>query len=124
MSGSLLETLTHAREHSICRFVYVIHYIVFFKESKPVSVLCYQEVRTDEKASILRVSEHHDLSARLQAYGGWEDQQVVITYGWLTKEGLRPRLVPLASFLKLVTAGMPIGLAAILLITGNSPPTR
>src|SRR5207245_10193322 len=55
-------------------------------------------VWTDEDANIIRISEHLELSDNLKAYRGWEDCQVVLTYGWLNRENDPPRLVPLTIF--------------------------
>jgi hypothetical protein len=70
----------------------------FFTISKTVAVACYGEVWTDEDANIIRMSEHLELSDKLKAYRGWEDCQVVLTYGWLNRENDPPRLVPLTIF--------------------------
>src|SRR5207249_842235 len=57
----------------------------FFTISKTVALPCYGEVWTDEDANIVRISEHLDFSNKLKAYRGWEECQVVITYGWLRR---------------------------------------
>jgi len=70
----------------------------FFIISKTVAVACYGEVWTDEDANIIRMSEHLELSDKLKTYRGWEDSQVVLTYGWLKRANDSPRLVPLTIF--------------------------
>jgi hypothetical protein len=66
-----------------------------FSIAKIVAVACYGEVWTDEDTNIIRMSEHLDLSDKLKAYHGWEDFQVVLTYGWLERVDETRRLVPL-----------------------------
>ena len=81
-------------EDNVCPFQ-PIEDFGFFKISKILAVACYGEVWTDEDTNILRVSKNLDLSEKLKAYRGWEECQVVITYGWLKQEDETPRLVPL-----------------------------
>jgi hypothetical protein len=69
----------------------------FFTRSKVVAVSCYGEVWTDEDTNILRISENLELSDKLKAYRGWEEYQIVLTYGWL-KLANEPRLLPLTIF--------------------------
>jgi hypothetical protein len=69
-----------------------------FKISKIVAVACFGEVWTDENTNIIRISEHMDLSDKLKAYRGWEDTEVVLTYGWVKLADEPPRLVPLTIF--------------------------
>ncbi len=84
-------------EDNLCPFEPVEDY-GFFTISKIVAVACYGEVWTDEDANIIRMSEHLELSDKLKAYRGWEDYQVVLTYGWLKRANEPPRLVPLTIF--------------------------
>jgi len=70
----------------------------FFTIDKSVETACYGEVWTDEDTNILRISEHLELSDKLKAYRGWEESQVVLTYGWLKIAEEPPRLVPLTTF--------------------------
>jgi hypothetical protein len=70
----------------------------FFKINKPVAVACYGEVWTDEDTNIIRISKHLDLSNKLKRYRGWEEGQVVLTYGWLKLADEPPVLVPLTIF--------------------------
>jgi hypothetical protein len=41
------------------------------------------------------MSENLELSDKLKAYRGWQDFQVVLTYGWLERADEPKRLVPL-----------------------------
>jgi hypothetical protein len=82
-------------EDNLCPFEPIEDY-GFFTISKVVAVACYGEVWTDEDTNILRMSEILELSDKLKAYRGWEDYQIVLTYGWLRANG--PRLVPLTIF--------------------------
>lgn len=82
-------------EDNLCPFQPIEDY-GFFTISKIVAVACYGEVWTDEDTNILRMSENLELSDKLKAYRGWEDYQIVLTYGWLQANG--PRLVPLTIF--------------------------
>src|SRR6266403_3130084 len=81
-------------EDNMCPFAPVEDF-GFFTINKTVAVACYGEVWTDEDANIVRISEHLELSDKLKAYRGWEDCQVVLTYGWLRRENEPLRLVPL-----------------------------
>jgi hypothetical protein len=84
-------------EDNLCPFEPVEDFF-FFIVGKPVAVACYGEVWTDEDTNIVRISEHFDLSDRLKAYRGWEECQVILTYGW-AKIADEPRsLVPLTIF--------------------------
>jgi hypothetical protein len=85
-------------EDNLCPFAPIEDY-GFFTIQKVVAVACYGEVWTDEGTDILRISENLELSDRLKAYRGWEDYQIVLTYGWL-KLAHEPRLVPLTIFTK------------------------
>jgi len=71
---------------------------VFFTVSHMVEVACYGEVWTDEDTNIIRISEHLELSDNLKAYRGWDECEVVLTYGWLKLADEPPRLVPLTIF--------------------------
>ncbi len=84
-------------EDNLCPFAPVDDYGLF-TISKTVAVACYGEVWTDEKTNIVRISEHLDLSDKLKAYRGWEECQVVLTYGWLKGADEAPRRVPLTIF--------------------------
>jgi hypothetical protein len=84
-------------EDNLCPFAPVEDF-GFFTISKPVPVACYGEVWTDEDANIIRMSEHLELSDKLKAYRGWEDFQVVLTYGWLQRTDQAPRLIPLTIY--------------------------
>lgn len=85
-------------EDNLCPFQPIVDYIFFLVVSKVVPVACYGEVWTDEDTNILRISEHLELSDKLKEYRGWEDFQVVVTYGWLNREDEPARLVPLTIF--------------------------
>ncbi len=81
-------------EDNLCPFQPVEDF-GFFSTSKTVAVACYGEVWTDEDVNILRISKRLDLSGKLKAFRGWEDVDVVLTYGWFKREDETPRLVPL-----------------------------
>lgn len=49
----------------------------------------YGEVWTDEDENIVRISLHCEKSG-----WGWGPGETIVTYGWLTKPGEAPRLVP------------------------------
>jgi hypothetical protein len=83
-------------EDNLCPFEPIEDY-GFFTRSQTVAVACYGEVWTDEDTNILRISENLELSDKLKAYRGWEEYQIVLTYGWL-KLAHEPRLVPLTIF--------------------------
>ena len=84
-------------EDNLCPFAPIDDYGLF-TISETVAVACYGEVWTDEDTNIIRMSEHLDLSDKLKAYRGWEECQVVLTYGWLKRADEPPRLVPLTVF--------------------------
>jgi hypothetical protein len=84
-------------EDNLCPFEPVEDFF-FFTIGKTVAVACYGEVWTDEDTNILRISAHLELSDRLKAYRGWEEYQVVLTYGWLKREDDPARLVPSTTF--------------------------
>lgn len=84
-------------EDSVCPFAPVEDYI-FFIVSKVVQVACYGEVWTDEDTNIIRMSEHLDLSDKRKEYKGWEDFQIVLTYGWLNRANEPPRPIPRTIF--------------------------
>jgi hypothetical protein len=84
-------------EDNLCPFAPVEDF-GFFTISKAVEVACYGEVWTDDAMNILRISEHLDFSDKLRAYRGWEECQVVVTYGWIKIGDEPPRLVPLTIF--------------------------
>ena len=84
-------------EDNLCPFAPSEDY-AFFTVSKTVAVACYGEVWTDEDMNIIRMSKRLDLSEHLKAFRGWEDVEVVITYGWLRRADDPPRLVPLTIY--------------------------
>jgi hypothetical protein len=84
-------------EDNLCPFAPVVDF-GFFRISKTVAVACYGEVWTDEDTNIVRMSRHSELSDKLKAYRGWEECQVVLTYGWLKQAEGPPALVPLTIF--------------------------
>ena len=84
-------------EDNLCPFQAIDDYL-FFTRGQPVAVACYGEVWTDENTNIIRISEHLDLSDKLKEYRGWDDVQVVITYGWIKKDDEPSRLAPLTIF--------------------------
>jgi Trypsin-like peptidase domain len=84
-------------EDNLCPFEPIEDY-GFFTISKVVAVACYGEVLTDEDTNILRMSEHFDLSDKSKSYRGWEDLQVVLTYGWITPANEPKRLAPQTIF--------------------------
>jgi hypothetical protein len=84
-------------EDDLCRFAPSTDFGIF-TIGKTVSVACYGEVWTDGDTNIIRMSEHLDLSDKLKAYQGWEEYQIVLTYGWLNGEGEPRSLVPLTIF--------------------------
>ncbi len=83
-------------EDDLCPFMPVEDHI-FFTVGKVVPVACYGEVWTDVDTTIIRMSEHLELSNKLKEYKGWEEYQVVLTYGWLNRANEPPRLVPLTT---------------------------
>ncbi len=84
-------------EDNLCPFEPVEDF-GFFTRRKSVELACYGEVWTDEDANIIRISEHLEFSDKLKAYRGWEECQIVLTYGWLKRADESPRLVPLTIF--------------------------
>ncbi len=84
-------------EDNLCPFEPVEDF-GFFTVSKAVAVACYGEVWTDADMNILRISERLDLSARLKAFRGWEDFNVIVTYGWLDRADETPWLAPLTIY--------------------------
>jgi hypothetical protein len=84
-------------EDNLCPFAPVVDF-GFFRISKSVAVACYGEVWTDEDTNIIRISEHLELSEKLKAYKGWEEYQIVVTYGWLKLADEPPALVPLTIY--------------------------
>jgi hypothetical protein len=84
-------------EDNLCPFAPVEDF-GFFVLSKIVAVACYGEVWTDEDTNIIRISQHLDLSEKLKTYRGWEDYQIVLTYGWLRLATEPERLVPRTIF--------------------------
>jgi hypothetical protein len=84
-------------EDNLCPFEPIDDY-VFFKISKIVAVACYGEVWTDQDTNIIRISEYLELSDKLKDYRGWQDAQIIITYGWLKQPDEPVRLVPLTIY--------------------------
>jgi hypothetical protein len=84
-------------EDDLCRFAPTTDFGIF-KIGRTLSVACYGEVWTDGDANIIRMSEHLDLSDNLKAYQGWEEYQIVLTYGWINGAGGPSSLVPLTIF--------------------------
>jgi len=84
-------------EDDLCGFRPLLD-LGFFTVDKAVKTACYGEVWTDEDTNIIRISEHLELSDKLKAYRGWEESQVVVTYGWLSRADEPHRLVPLTFF--------------------------
>jgi hypothetical protein len=84
-------------EDNLCPFAAVDDYGLFTIR-KIFAVACYGEVWTDQDTNIIRISEHLELSDKLKPYRGWEDAQVVLTYGWVKLADEPPRLVPLTIF--------------------------
>jgi hypothetical protein len=84
-------------EDNLCPFAAVEDF-GFFTRSKTVAVACFGEVWTDEDTNIIRISEHLDLSDKSKAYRGWDDVQVVLTYGWFKLADEPPRLIPLTIY--------------------------
>jgi hypothetical protein len=69
-----------------------------FTIKKIVAVACYGEVWTDEDTNIVRMSVHLELSDRLKAYRGWEECQIVLTYGWFKLADDSATRVPLTIY--------------------------
>jgi hypothetical protein len=84
-------------EDDLCPFAPVEDF-GFLTVSKTVAVACYGEVWTDEDMNIIRMSKHLELSDNLKAYRGWEEYQIVLTYGWINLADEPPTLVPLTIF--------------------------
>lgn len=84
-------------EDNLCSFQPIDDFI-FFTVGKPVDVGCYGEVWTDENTNIIRISEHLDLSDKLKEYKGWDDFQIVVTYGLIKIADEPSRLAPLTIF--------------------------
>jgi Trypsin-like peptidase domain len=84
-------------EDNLCPFEPIDDFL-FFTVGRTVAVACYGEVWTDEDTNVIRMSEHLELSDKLKAYRGWEDFQVVLTYGWHKQANELPQLVPLTIF--------------------------
>ena len=88
---------TASVEDNLCPFAPVEDFGLFVV-SKTVAVACYGEVWTDEDTNIIRISLHLDLSQKLKAYRGWQEYQVVLTYGRLQRANEPQRLVPRTIF--------------------------
>ena len=84
-------------EDNLCPFEPIDDF-VFFTVGRTVAVACYGEVWTDEDTNVIRMSEHLELSDKLKVYRGWEDFQVVLSYGWHKQANEPPQLVPLTIF--------------------------
>ena len=86
-------------EDNMCAFQ-AIDDFMFFTRGRPVAVGCYGEVWADEHTNIIRISEHLDLSDKLKQYKGWDDVQIVATYGWIKLANEPTRLAPLTMFME------------------------
>lgn len=86
-------------EDNVCSFLPLVDY-VFFKVGHPVVVGCYGEVWTDENTNVIRISEHLDLSDKLKEYKGWNDFQILVTYGLIKIADEPSRPAPLTIFLQ------------------------
>jgi hypothetical protein len=84
-------------EDNLCPFQAIDDY-AFFTVGRPVAVGCYGEVWTDENTNIIRISEHLDLSDKLKEYKGWNDYQIVVTYGLIKLADEPSRPAPLTIF--------------------------
>lgn len=84
-------------EDNLCPFAPIADFGVFVLR-KTVAVACYGEAWTDQDMNIIRISLNLDLSEKLKSYRGWEEFQVVITYGRLQRENEPERLVPRTIF--------------------------
>ncbi|MDE3170973.1 MAG: hypothetical protein KGL75_12595, partial [Acidobacteriota bacterium] len=77
-------------EDEPCRTEDVLNF-VFFSLHKYLDTTPYGEVWTDEHENLLRMSLHCEDHA-----WGWGNGETVVTYGWLKKPALEPRLVPVS----------------------------
>lgn len=77
-------------EDEPCRTRDLIDFVLFSLH-RDLDSVPYGEVWTDEDEDIVRMSLH------CEDHGfGWGDGQTIVTYGWLTKPGVGPRLVPVS----------------------------
>lgn len=68
-----------------------IYSFVFFSIHKDIDSIPYGEVWTDKHENIVRMSLHCEDHA-----WGWTNGDTIVTYGWISKPGLEPRLVPVS----------------------------
>jgi hypothetical protein len=99
MNGARMKVFQYRAsvEDNSCGFLPLEDY-VFFKVGRPVTTGCYGEVWTDENTNIIRISEHLDLSDKLMEYKGWNDVQIVVTYGLIKIADEPSRPAPLTIF--------------------------
>jgi hypothetical protein len=87
-------------EDNVCTFQPYDDYLFFIIRARITSPPCYGEVWTDEDMNLIRISERLDLSAKLRAYRGWKNYQVILTYGSLKRANQPPQLVPWTAFIQ------------------------
>ena len=66
-----------------------IYDFLLFSVHKDLDSIPFGEVWTDQNENILRMSLHCENRS-----WGWGDSETIVTYGWLAKPGIEPRLVP------------------------------
>jgi hypothetical protein len=86
-------------EDESCSFRPLTDYGLFYA-GRPVTVGCYGEVWTDENTNIIRIPEHLDLSDKLKEYKGWDELQIVVTFGLIKIADEPSRPAPLTIFLQ------------------------
>jgi hypothetical protein len=90
VSGRTIHVFQYAAnaEDRVCAFRYqsAMNFILFQRGTTKFYD-CHGEVWMDESGIILRISKAHDLA------GPWHNLRVVITYGWLERNGMQ-HLVP------------------------------
>jgi Trypsin-like peptidase domain len=72
-----------------------VYDFLLFSVHKDLDSAPYGEVWTDEHENILRMSLHCEDRA-----WGWGNGETIVTYGWLAKPGVAPRLVPVSFIYK------------------------
>lgn len=75
-----------------CNFFRIIRDYGLFERSRILTAPCYGEVWTDQDTNIERISEHIELPENLDK---WKDNGTVVTYGWLRRNAVAPRIIPL-----------------------------